>query len=68
MKKINLKLMLMLFIGLVYLVPMNDLIAKERKGYSPVRMSAGVTNNFLQVNNINAVFRSDGYFNYDKIS
>lgn len=68
MKKINLKLMLMLFIGLVYLVPMNDLLAKERKGYSPVRMSAGVTNNFLQVNNINAVFRSDGYFNYDKIN
>lgn len=68
MKKINFKLMLILFIGLIFIGPMNDLISKERKGYTPVRMSAGVTNNFLQVNNINAVFRSDGYFNYDKIN
>ncbi|HAX48789.1 MAG TPA: hypothetical protein PK605_06770 [Ignavibacteria bacterium] len=68
MKKVNLKLMLILLIGLIFLAPVNDLFAKERKGYSPVRMNAGVTNSFLQVNNINAVFRSDGYFNYDKIN
>jgi len=68
MKKLNLNKMLILFIGLIFLAPVNDLFAKERKGYSPVRMNAGVTNSFLQVNNINAVFRSDGYFNYDKIN
>lgn len=68
MKKINFKLILIIFIGLIFSLPVNDLAAKERKGYSPVRMNAGVTNNFLQVNNINAIFRSDGYFNYDKIN
>lgn len=58
----------MVITGVIILAPGSDLFAKERKGYTPVRMNAAVNNNFLQVNNINAIFRSDGYFNYDKIT
>lgn len=46
-----------------------DSFAKERKGtLGTPRLNAGIGNNFLQVNNINTVFRSDGLFNYDKIT
>lgn len=68
MKNISIKLLMLVITGVIMLAPVNDLISKERKGYTPVRMNAGVNNNFLQVNNINAIFRSDGYFNYDKIT
>ncbi|MBN8586414.1 MAG: hypothetical protein J0M37_15090 [Ignavibacteria bacterium] len=68
MKKISLNIILLLITGVIYLAPVNDIFAKERKGYNPVRTNAATTNNFLQVNNINAIFRSDGYFNYDKVN
>lgn len=68
MKNITFKIIMMLIAGVIGFAPVNELISKERKGYTPVRMNAGVNNNFLQVNNINAIFRSDGYFNYDKIT
>ncbi len=68
MKNITFKLLMLIITGVICFAPVNDTISKERKGYTPVRMNAGVNNNFLQVNNINAIFRSDGYFNYDKIT
>lgn len=68
MKNITFKILMFIITGVICLAPVNDTISKERKGYTPVRMNAGVNNNFLQVNNINAIFRSDGYFNYDKIT
>lgn len=68
MKNIINKILLIIITGVFILAPVNELFTKERKGYNPVRMNAGVTNNFLQVNNINAIFRSDGYFNYDKFN
>lgn len=68
MKNISIKILLLLITGVIYFAPVNDIYSKERKGYTPVRTNAGVNNNFLQVNNINAIFRSDGYFNYDKIT
>ncbi|MCC6864633.1 MAG: hypothetical protein IT280_00580 [Ignavibacteria bacterium] len=68
MKNISIKLLLLIVTGVVLFTPVNDIISKERKGFSPVMTNAGVTNNFLQVNNINAIFRSDGYFNYDKFN
>ncbi|HMQ97969.1 MAG TPA: hypothetical protein PKE39_03000 [Ignavibacteria bacterium] len=68
MKNITFKILMFIITGVICLAPVNDTFSKERKGYTPVRMNAGVNNNFLQVNNINAIFRSDGYFNYDKIT
>lgn len=68
MKNITFKILMFIITGVICLAPVNDTLSKERKGYTPVRMNAGVNNNFLQVNNINAIFRSDGYFNYDKIT
>lgn len=68
MKNITFKIIMMLIAGVIGIAPVNEILSKERKGYTPVRMNAGVNNNFLQVNNINAIFRSDGYFNYDKIT
>jgi hypothetical protein len=68
MKNISYKIFLIILTGLMFSSTVNDIIAKERKGKIPVITNAGVNNNFLQVNNINAIFRSDGYFNYDKIT
>lgn len=68
MKKLSIKILLLIITGVIFLAPGSDQFARERKGYTPVRMNAAVNNNFLQVNNINAIFRSDGYFNYDKIT
>lgn len=68
MKNISFKILMFIITGVIFLTSVSDIISKERKGYTPVRMNAGVNNNFLQVNNINAIFRSDGYFNYDKIT
>lgn len=59
---------MLIFTGVFVFAPLNDQFARERKGYSPSRMNAGANNNFLQVNNINTVFRSDGFFNYDVIT
>ena len=68
MKKSLIKIFLFIITGVIFFAPVNELYSKERKGYTPVRMNAGNTNNFLQVNNINTIFRSDGYFNYDKVN
>ncbi len=68
MKKLSIKILLLLITGVMLFAPVNDVVSKERKGYTPVRVNAGVNNNFLQVNNINSIFRSDGYFTYDKIT
>lgn len=68
MKKITFKIIMMFITGVILLTPVNELSSKERKGHTPGLTNAGVVNNFLQVNNINAIFRSDGYFNYDKFT
>ncbi|MEO8514682.1 MAG: T9SS type A sorting domain-containing protein [Ignavibacteria bacterium] len=68
MKKLSFNIILLIITGVFLIYPVKDQYAKERKGYNPVRMNAGNTNNFLQVNNINTIFRSDGYFNYDKVN
>ena len=60
-------MLLILITGVVCFAPVNQTFSKERKGHVP-RLNASVQNNFLQVNNINTVFRSDGLFNYDKIT
>lgn len=67
MKKILNIMLLVLITGVVCFAPVNQSLSKERKGHLP-RLNASVQNNFLQVNNINTVFRSDGLFNYDKIT
>lgn len=68
MKKILNIMLLILITGVVCFAPVNQTLSKERKGYVPSRLNASVQNNFLQVNNVNTVFRSDGLFNYDKIT
>ena len=70
MKKISLKILLILITGAIFFAPVyQKSYSKERKGHNSLpNMSASVGNNFLQVNNINTVFRSDGLFNYDKIT
>ncbi len=67
MKKILNIMLLVLITGVVCFAPVNQTFSKERKGHVP-RLNASIQNNFLQVNNINTVFRSDGIFNYDKIT
>ncbi len=67
MKKILNIMFLILITGVVCFAPVNQTLSKERKGHVP-RLNASIQNNFLQVNNINTVFRSDGIFNYDKIT
>jgi hypothetical protein len=54
--------------GAVTLALFQEAFTKERKGYQSPPLLAPVSNNWLQVNNINTIFRSDGYFNYDKIT
>lgn len=68
MKNILIKVLLLTAIVVGLVIPANDAYSKERKGYVPRPLMAPVNNNYLQVNNINAIFRSDGYFNYDKIN
>ncbi len=68
MKNQIFKFILMILTGVLFLAPVDDQYSRERKGYVPVRMNASPNNNFLQVNNISTVFRSDGYFNYDVIT
>jgi hypothetical protein len=57
-----------LLIGVINFIPVNELMSKERKGHQNPPLMAPTSNNFLQVNNINTVFRSDGIFNYDKFT
>ncbi len=70
MKKISFKILILLFMGAFLLASViQNTNAKERKGHQSLpTMNAPVGNSFLQVNNINTVFRSDGLFNYDKIT
>jgi hypothetical protein len=68
MKNKYFKIIILIITGVI-LFASGDTFSRERKGYTPVfTNSAPVSNNFLQVNNINAIFRSDGYFNYDKFT
>ncbi len=67
MKNLIIKVLTIVFIGAALAAPTKDIYSKERKGYISPPMLAPVNNNYLQVNNINAIFRSDGYFNYDKV-
>lgn len=69
MKISKLKLIIMLLlVGAVSLALFQDAFSKERKGHQSPPLLAPTSNNWLQVNNINTIFRSDGYFNYDKIT
>jgi len=53
---------------IIFITASSIIFSDTHNKYSNQNNYAPVTNNWMQVNNINTIFRSDGYFNYDKVT